>query len=534
MRKLHELAIFAALLWGCVGQHAFAELATFDVRTRPVSEAEIAGGAPVGTVFEFYTTTQNDILSLAFKELSSDFYQHDLGSDLTPTPLSEHFPAISADSWFSFPGNTLVLGDGFHMEELGTTEALWGDLDRIGAVTDFQFGSLTVPLGKAANFNGRMSVANAASDAWYKYPLNFSVGATGEFDFQVSEAVCGNCRPSRPTPPPVVVPVPTPPPIPFPSPNDPLGQSPLVEFQVESRQVSAEEIAAGAPAGTVYDLFTTTPSDILSVAFSQLSGDFYHSRLGNDIQHPHPRVVAADPAATADTFFTTPGDTLVVGNGFTLESGQETLWGDLTDDGPVSNFQFGRVTVPNDTAAQIDGSFSIRGENGPERYPFLFSVDSHGTLSWGMVAIEEASPVPDPLPELVPVPVVDETPGVVVIPPTEAEVEPIDTPTREEIVELINNEVTTPQESVSLQEPTEEIIIPPLTTLPMVEVVDSTDWVIDPIDYVYEPTIINLEDLIALARHFASELSLTLTSALVSRLSIWSRLGITASRRMIY
>lgn len=270
----------------------------------------------------------------------------------------------------------------------------------------------------------------------------------------------------------------------------------LATFEVRPRPVSEFEIAGGAPAGTVYDLFTTSPSDILSVAFSQLEGDFYHSQLGNDITHPHSRVVEADPAATADSFFTTPGDTMVIGNGFALESGQETLWGDLSNDGPVTDFQFGRVTVPVETTARLDGSFSIRGEHGPERYPFQFSVDDNGTLIWGMVELEQPTPNLEPLPETTPVPEIEETPVVVVIPPTEAEVEPINVPSREEIAEIIN-EVTTSEDPAKLKEPTDEVTLPPGATIPIVQVIDWTDWVIDPIDFVYAPAIINIEDLVA-------------------------------------
>lgn len=204
MSFIRSLCVYACC-FASLSTYSASQAAIFDVRPRPVTNIEIAGGAPAGTVYEFYTTTQTDFLSLSLFELSSNYFQHGNGSDSARpmSPLDELFPAITADSWFSAPGNTVMLGDGFQLQSGSGREALWGDLDRTGAVTDFQFGNLTVPHGSSASFSGDFRVANPIS-TFDTYALDFSVDSAGEFNFNSSDPVPF----SKPAPPPTPAPMP--------------------------------------------------------------------------------------------------------------------------------------------------------------------------------------------------------------------------------------------------------------------------------------------------------------------------------------
>ena len=215
---------------------------TFELKSRPVSDQEIDDGAPAGTVFDWFTTTDNDIISISFYELSPSFYQHGQGIDFAQP---QHFfgdvsPALNVDSWFSTPGSTLMLGNGFDMQD--SRESLWGDLDNNGAVTDFQFGRLTVPAGSTANFRGDFRVAR--EDALFAtYSLDFVVDESGIFEWGVSEPVL--YQPTQPTPPP-------------PSNATPIIQPPIPPSEPET----VPEVVPSQPSTSETEQPGTTASEI--------------------------------------------------------------------------------------------------------------------------------------------------------------------------------------------------------------------------------------------------------------------------------
>lgn len=208
----------------------------------------------------------------------------------------------------------------------------------------------------------------------------------------------------------------------------PTVRAQSVLFDLQSRPVSPAEIAAGVPAGTVIDLFATTQEDMLALGVRELSGDFFHHELAWDSNVASSALMDLHPTLTADSWFTTPGETLVLGGGFGVKPNEETLWGDLSRDGPVTDFQFGRLTVPYGSTASINGQFDIRGEYGPEGYLFDFSVDAAGSYDWQIVD-HVVTPAPQPVlpPPPQPTPVVPDPHPTLPVNPTPAE-DPIQTP----------------------------------------------------------------------------------------------------------
>ncbi len=201
------------------------------------------------------------------------------------------------------------------------------------------------------------------------------------------------------------------------------GQSAI--FELQTRPVSEFEIANGVPAGTVIDLFATTEEDILALGLRELSGDFFQHELAWDSKVAPPELMDLHPTLPADSWFTTPGSTLVLGDGFGLQPDRETLWGDLSRDGPVTDFQFGRLTVPYGTTASMSGQFDLRGEYGPQGYLFDFSVDATGLANWEIldhVVTPKPQPIlPPPAPEAPPTlpapdPLPPEPPTIDVVP----------------------------------------------------------------------------------------------------------------------
>jgi hypothetical protein len=153
-------------------------------------------------------------------------------------------------------------------------------------------------------------------------------------------------------------------------------------FDLQTRPVSALEIAAGAPAGIVLDLFVTTDNDILSVALYEVTDSFYQHDLGTDTHGPVPMFAELTPALGADSWFTTPGSTAVAGHGFSTPPGQETAWFDTSRDGAVTDHPLGRLTIPTGTPARLRGEMTIRNPTGPRGYLFELSVDSAGKYRW--------------------------------------------------------------------------------------------------------------------------------------------------------
>ncbi len=149
---------------------------TFSSSIRPVTAAEAGDGAPDGgTVYEFFVTTDLDILSIdrVFVTPAANLYNNvTFGSDVAPpnAALIPVFPSLAADSFITTPGTTSSTG--------GATPFLvpnsaWLDTDSNGAQNNFKFAQLTFGPADAASwtFEGRVNLAGTAVE---NFPFAFS------------------------------------------------------------------------------------------------------------------------------------------------------------------------------------------------------------------------------------------------------------------------------------------------------------------------------------------------------------------------
>jgi hypothetical protein len=122
----------------------------------------------------------------------------------------------------------------------------------------------------------------------------------------------------------------------------------------------------------IYMIFVTTDADILSVNQVHVSvtgGGLFQvpAPFGSNIERPAPEFIAINPALAADSWVTTPGATSRLGAD--LPGDGTGSWGDLSNDGPQTNFQVAQFTLP---AFPATGTFSLRvsvaGATGPEAF----------------------------------------------------------------------------------------------------------------------------------------------------------------------
>lgn len=174
MRKFNTL--FALAVVALVAQVATAGTATFSTSSRPVTAAEAGGGAPAGgTVFEFFVTTDLDILSIDQVNVvpaASLFQEGVVGSNVeAPNPaLIAVFPALAADSFLTTPGTTNTTGGA---NPFLVPDSSWFDTDNNGAVTNFKMGQLTFGPNAAGawTFAGRVNLAGTTVE---NFPFEFS------------------------------------------------------------------------------------------------------------------------------------------------------------------------------------------------------------------------------------------------------------------------------------------------------------------------------------------------------------------------
>ncbi len=155
-------SLIAAVLF-TFSSSAIADLITLTPAERDVSVDEAGGGAPDGgTVYQFFATTDGDILAVNFVSTLADapFYQNGFGSDSAPgNPLLiPSFPALGADSWVTTPGGTNVLGGGIP----ANGDVTFGDTDDDGPQNNFQFAQLTLPAGATGVFSGQFDIVGTA------------------------------------------------------------------------------------------------------------------------------------------------------------------------------------------------------------------------------------------------------------------------------------------------------------------------------------------------------------------------------------
>jgi hypothetical protein len=161
-----------------------------------------------------------------------------------------------------------------------------------------------------------------------------------------------------------------------------------------TRAVSTAEGTGGAPSGgSVNSYFVTTDADILSIGFVQITApNLYNNALGSNSGPAADAIIAAFPAAGADTYIDTPGATAILGVDLPGDGTANSAWGDTSDDGPRQNFKFAQITVPQGTGGVFRGQLTVAGATGPESFNFELPIPvpeptSVGLASMGLLAL---------------------------------------------------------------------------------------------------------------------------------------------------
>lgn len=152
-----------------------------------------------------------------------------------------------------------------------------------------------------------------------------------------------------------------------------------IDIQVVQTAPTAAAIADNAALADAvsYQFFVTTTGDILSVNDVEVNlsaGTLYQTAapFGSDTDN-NAGFISFDAELEADTFFTTPGTTFLLGDAFTAATLGATFpatFGDTDDDGPQNNFYFGQLTLLPDAAGQILGDFTLE-----------VAIDDNGSVS---------------------------------------------------------------------------------------------------------------------------------------------------------
>ena len=154
----------------------------------------------------------------------------------------------------------------------------------------------------------------------------------------------------------------------------PLAPADSIEFRSDVRRVTALEASDGAPAGgIVYQHYVTTDADILSINSVEtdvISGTIYDHPLSQPGEAPHPGFFDFFPSMSADSYVTSPGETIVLGGG--LPADGEVTFGDVSDEGPQADFLFAQLTFPDGGGVSFSGRVSIAGSGGVFSAPFSF------------------------------------------------------------------------------------------------------------------------------------------------------------------
>lgn len=173
----NTLCLMSIALLPVAAQAATVE---FSVSTSPVSaEAEAAGAPAGGTIFDYFVTTDADILSVdqVLVDVSGgSFFQvpPPFGSDTVPPDPAflALNRALEADSWITTPGSTNLLGPGLDMTD-GTST--FGDLSNDGLQTDFHFARFGMPPDTTGTFSARVTVAGASGPESFPLSVDLEV-----------------------------------------------------------------------------------------------------------------------------------------------------------------------------------------------------------------------------------------------------------------------------------------------------------------------------------------------------------------------
>jgi hypothetical protein len=151
------------------------------------------------------------------------------------------------------------------------------------------------------------------------------------------------------------------------NPNVSVGRSP-----------SAVQISHGVPADArIHEFLVTTDADILEIERVEILSSepiaLYQvppSWGGTDTEPPTPAFEDLVPELGADSWITTPGATSTLDNSEPFP----VLWQffDVTNDGPVADFMFARITVSQPAEFRITGRVGVVGAAGLEYFNFEF------------------------------------------------------------------------------------------------------------------------------------------------------------------
>jgi hypothetical protein len=166
-----------AVLFFATAHSSAATVSVSYSRALPSIEA-INGGAPNTAINQFFLTSDADVLAIDRVAVTgAPLYQvaPPFGSDVTkPDPIFLALvPALASDSWLDTPGRTHILGPDLPGDGNLT---LFGDVDRNGPQTHFQFASLTFLNNVSTNFSFRIQLAGAQGPETFSF--NFVIPPT--------------------------------------------------------------------------------------------------------------------------------------------------------------------------------------------------------------------------------------------------------------------------------------------------------------------------------------------------------------------
>ncbi|QEG36779.1 hypothetical protein [Bythopirellula goksoeyrii] len=158
-----------------------------------------------------------------------------------------------------------------------------------------------------------------------------------------------------------------------------------------SRPVTAEEAGAmvdPAPAGgTVFEFFVTTDFDIVGIhnVIVSPAERLFQAPMSSDVSPPNEVLTPFFPSITADSWITTPGDTVPIGadDYHAPFLTPNSAWFDLDNNGAQSNFKFAQLTFGPQDSLSWRFSFSVGLQDGSrfESYPFDFICPEPSALA---------------------------------------------------------------------------------------------------------------------------------------------------------
>jgi hypothetical protein len=175
-----QISTTLLVLLSCIrSQAAVGGTVSVTRSTRQASAAEIANDASLAgkTVFDFFLTTDGDILSISDVVITlngttngSRLYQNALNGDVEPPSPAfvAVFPALGVDSWISTPGGTSGAGGGF-----ANANSAWFDSDNNGPQNNFHFAGLTT--SDNGSFAFLINIPSDDGQSVVNFPFDFAI-----------------------------------------------------------------------------------------------------------------------------------------------------------------------------------------------------------------------------------------------------------------------------------------------------------------------------------------------------------------------